>query len=134
MITSILETLYEFYKIMPNFWMRVTQKNTKIFLKYVDFRTQIACHTKSKYSLRCTNEMKLAYLWCIFCKVNIFWEDHKNLKKSPNLIWRYLCADHVILTGNRMTNFECLFWFFFQPTLNSDLKEVKVTQNYLIWV
>ena len=32
-----------------------------------------------------------------------------------------LCMDHVISTGRRMTNllsnFECLFWFFFQSTL-----------------
>ena len=48
------------------------------------------------------------------------------------------CPDHVISTGRRMTNlvsnFKCLFWFWCQPTLKSDLKGVQFTQNYLCWV
>jgi hypothetical protein len=35
---------------------------------------------------------------------------------------------------NFVLNFECLFWFLFQLTLTSDLKEVQFTQNYLFWV
>ena len=38
-------------------------------------------------------------------------------------------ADHVISIGCQMTNLllniECLFWFFLQLTLKSDLKEVQ---------
>jgi len=49
-----------------------------------------------------------------------------------------LSADQVISTGRRMTNlvsnFECLFWFFFQWTLKLYLKEVQFTQNHLFWV
>ena len=49
-----------------------------------------------------------------------------------------LCMDHAISTGRQMmnvvSNFECLFSFFFQPTLKSDLKEAQFTQNYLFWV
>ena len=55
-----------------------------------------------------------------------------------NFCFRHLYADHVISTGHRMTNlvlnFECLFSFFFQPTLKSDLKEAQFNQNYLFWV
>ena len=44
----------------------------------------------------------------------------------------FLCADHVISKGRRMTNlvsnFECLFWFF-QQTLKWDLKEVQFTKK-----
>ena len=44
------------------------------------------------------------------------------------IIDRLKCVYHVISTGRQMTNlesnFECLFWFFFQQTLKSDLKEV----------
>ena len=46
------------------------------------------------------------------------------------------CADHIISTGCRMSklvsNFECLFRYFFQLTLKSNLKEVQFTQNYLM--
>ena len=46
--------------------------------------------------------------------------------------------DHAISTGSQMTslvlNFEWLFSFFFQPTLESDLKEAQFTQNDLFLV
>ena len=35
---------------------------------------------------------------------------------------------------NSVSNFECLFWFFFQLTLKLDLKEVQFSQNYCSWV
>ena len=47
----------------------------------------------------------------------------------------FVCGSwHFSRMTNLMSNFECLFWFFFQPTLKSDLKEVQFTQNYHFWV
>ena len=64
------------------------------------------------------------------CMYNCLWEV-LFFVCSHLLCSSLLCADHVISTGRQMTNlvsnFECLFWFFFQPTLKSDLKEVQFT-------
>ena len=67
-------------------------------------------------------------------KVQIFWEVNKIWK---NLLIMMCGSCHDIdMASNDEFSFE--FWMFvliiFQPTLNSDLKEVQFTQCYLFWV
>ena len=65
-----------------------------------------------------------------------YWKNGSFTFLTPRIY--HLCKDHVISSGhwmkNFVSNFECLFWFFFQQILKSDLKEVKFTKNYLWWV
>ena len=64
-------------------------------------------------------------------KVQIFWEVNK-IWKNLLIMMCGSCHDHS------NDEFSVEFWMFvliiFQPTLNSDLKEVQFTQCYLFWV